>query len=478
MMLLNAMFAVASMFSDDPRDKQDASSFFARAKLILDETYYVSTIPSIQALLLMAHHQASHGIFSGVNLHLAIAYQMAHDLGLYRQETVSDDLEQNVIKNRLWWSLYIHDRHVNSAQGRPANFRQDEFSVKEPSDDWVTEIIGEETAGPQQETERVISCRLLWTVKLMKIMGTVVSTMYSIEADTNPQHRMALIRTQVPELHNSLISWFLELPKELAYEPFTSPPSNQPTSLPTAILHMMYYNCLITLHAPYFIGGSSNNMDYDSVVSTSVSICISAANNTGQILDSLTLHGQLVGLSVFMLPCIMRAGLAFISYQAIPTATAQKVALMGIYRFVRISLDLVKYCSTAEVLASTLIELSANQPDLQQQDTVAPPDAELDRNIDPLAILSEPNSAHLKAIYDSSIRAKASMEGFGPTIFSMQLRHPSLDFSTLLAYDGVRLDTAAEFGTTWQTQVKKAIAIAATAFGGSDPREEHGQPSE
>ena len=47
MMLLNAMFAVACMRSDDPTVKQDAAKYFGRAKLILDETYHVSTITTI-----------------------------------------------------------------------------------------------------------------------------------------------------------------------------------------------------------------------------------------------------------------------------------------------------------------------------------------------------------------------------------------------------------------------------------------------
>ncbi|KAF9948440.1 hypothetical protein BGZ72_009659, partial [Mortierella alpina] len=37
-MLLNAIFAVACLYSDDPTARKDAAKYFGRAKLILDET--------------------------------------------------------------------------------------------------------------------------------------------------------------------------------------------------------------------------------------------------------------------------------------------------------------------------------------------------------------------------------------------------------------------------------------------------------
>ncbi|KAF9955216.1 hypothetical protein BGZ72_003943 [Mortierella alpina] len=77
LILLNAMFSVGCMYSDDPLVKQAAVKYFGRAKLILDETFHVPTISTIQALLLMAHHQGAHGSYAASYVYPGIAYRMA-----------------------------------------------------------------------------------------------------------------------------------------------------------------------------------------------------------------------------------------------------------------------------------------------------------------------------------------------------------------------------------------------------------------
>ena len=76
-MLLNAIFSVACLCSDDATVKQDAAKYFGRAKLILDETYHVSNVSTIQALLIMSHYQSAHAASSASYVYSGIAYRMA-----------------------------------------------------------------------------------------------------------------------------------------------------------------------------------------------------------------------------------------------------------------------------------------------------------------------------------------------------------------------------------------------------------------
>lgn len=82
-LILNAIFCNACWYSDDPAVKQDSTKYFNRAKIILDETYHVSRVSTVQALLLMSHHQYAVGNYSGGWLYTGMATRIAHvSLGL------------------------------------------------------------------------------------------------------------------------------------------------------------------------------------------------------------------------------------------------------------------------------------------------------------------------------------------------------------------------------------------------------------
>lgn len=77
-LILNAIFCNACWYSDDPVVRQDSTKFFNRAKIILDETYHVSRVSTVQALLLMSHHQYAVGNYSGGWLYTGMATRIAH----------------------------------------------------------------------------------------------------------------------------------------------------------------------------------------------------------------------------------------------------------------------------------------------------------------------------------------------------------------------------------------------------------------
>jgi len=77
-LLLNAIFCNACWYSDDPEVKLQSTKYFSRAKIILDETYHVSQLSTIQALLMMAHHQHAVGNYSGGWLYHGMAIRIGH----------------------------------------------------------------------------------------------------------------------------------------------------------------------------------------------------------------------------------------------------------------------------------------------------------------------------------------------------------------------------------------------------------------
>ncbi|KAF9120876.1 hypothetical protein BGX30_002914, partial [Mortierella sp. GBA39] len=220
-LILNAIFCNACWYSDDPLIKQDSTKYFNRAKIILDETYHVSRISTIQALLLMSHHQHAVGNYSGGWLYTGMATRIAHDIGLHRQDFQVNEPIEAEIRKRVWWAVYLADRLGAGILGRPLNIRDKEYNVEMPSDDWIPAVGGDNAVEYPFEPERVVSIRLLWTVKLFIQMGKVLNTMHCIEAEINGAFLADISKTQLPQLHNSLTSWFLSLPNELMYTPYT-----------------------------------------------------------------------------------------------------------------------------------------------------------------------------------------------------------------------------------------------------------------
>ncbi|KAF9987405.1 hypothetical protein BGZ75_000667 [Mortierella antarctica] len=468
-MLLNAIFSAACMYSDDPTVKQDATKYFGRAKIIMDEVAHISSLTNIQALMLMAHHRHAHGSFSGGWLYSGMAIRMAIDMGLHRQDRKSVDVEQSVITNRVWSALYIYDRVSSAVGGRHISLRDDEFSVMDPSDRWIAEVIGDDPGEPQFETEKTISCRLLWTVKLSRILGKVLGTMFSIVTETSDSSLAKLSATEVPQLHNTLTSWFMELPKELEYQPYgPSPTPDQPSSHPTALMHMIYYISLIMVHRPYLRPLRTSTIDA-TVVKSSRSICNSAAGNVVHILESLMLHGQLEDSSFFTASCYMSAGMVFIHGIITSPPETRRSALVGATKAARAGLELLKTYPAAETLLASASDILGTQPDPEQdQDKIPDPQ----KITDPAAVFAQFPSFSFMSIYDDSKMAKSSIEGFEP-VPSIRLRHPSLDFcAPLTGSSDIKDQDTTKGGDAWKTQLAYAIAVAATAFGAPDPRQD------
>ncbi|CAO3566688.1 unnamed protein product [Mortierella alpina] len=364
-------------------------------------------------------------------------------------------------------SALVGALHTGTARiGNMRTASKSDFSVKDPSDDWIPQVIGEEdTVDPQFESERLISCRLLWTVKLARILGKIMDTVYSVKADSSARYRAKLFKAQVPRLHNALTSWLLDLPKELAYEAYPSlaPSSDQPSPYPTALMHMLCHFSSIALHVPYF-RDLDDSTAHDTTVATATSVYVAAANNIGHILDTLMLHGHLRDSTLFTISYIIYSNKVFLQYATIEAAAARRTVLLGLGRVMRITLELIKTYPGAEVILSSCCDHLSQLGQGEDMTLNGAPDTHEESH--PSRVLAQPNSAHLKDIYNASRNAESGMDGSEPAR-SMHLRHPSLKFSAPLRNEGV----FGEASASYQRQVESAIAIAATAFGAPDPRQ-------
>ncbi|KAF9930051.1 hypothetical protein BGZ67_006007 [Mortierella alpina] len=465
-LLLNAIFCNACWFSDDPTIKQDAVKYFSRAKIILDETYHVSSVSIVQSLVLMSHHQFAQGNYSGGWLYTGMAIRIAHEIGLHRQDISTNMPEQGEVRKRVWWALYLCDRFGSSMLGRPLSINDEDFSVQMPSDDWIPKVFGEDIVEYPFEPETVISFRLFWTVKLIIKMGEVLNTMYSIGAETDDALLAELSKTQLPQLHNSLTSWFLALPKELMYTPYATDGDAAPSS-PTALMHMIYYNCLTMLHRPYLRSFEPTTID-SNFLDSSRSICTAAATNVCHIIDSLLQNGQLRGASHYSAACLLSAGTVHIHNALVPTPGTLETTRAGIIKTLRAAQELIKTFPAVEALMAAGLDVIASNLGPEQSDTDGSA-SDIFSSVAPYLDLARLQSVSINSIYETARFTKLNKEGpvFPPTV---QLHHPYGNFSMLLQ-DSARDQSALDMSTVWQNQISAAVAMAASNFGGADPRQ-------
>lgn len=94
-LLLNALFFSVSKFSDRPEVYENdinvaGGRFLGRVKELLGDALDHSSIPTIQAMLLLSTSLFSMGKYSAAWLYLGIAIRMIFDMGKPASVTVSD----------------------------------------------------------------------------------------------------------------------------------------------------------------------------------------------------------------------------------------------------------------------------------------------------------------------------------------------------------------------------------------------------
>lgn len=85
---------------------------------MLRDEFDNATIPTIQALLLLAgHQQGSRNSISW--LYSGLAIRLAQDMGLHRDSAKWNlDDRQSEIRRRVWWACFLVDRFTSAALGR------------------------------------------------------------------------------------------------------------------------------------------------------------------------------------------------------------------------------------------------------------------------------------------------------------------------------------------------------------------------
>ncbi|ORX81705.1 hypothetical protein K493DRAFT_320594 [Basidiobolus meristosporus CBS 931.73] len=253
-LLLNSIFALASNLSREREwlHKENArfEVFYSRAKQLLNESYDVTSLSNVQALVLLSIcFRITHGgikswIYSGM------AIRLAEDLGLHRNpdswQTQRLSSEVRETRKRVWWACYILDRTASASMGRPLCIDDRHCDTNYPTIPQVEldspQVMSDPEAGYCMKV-------FVQSVKLYEIIGSILNNIYAIRGTSteNPIRSESILL----ELDSALHTWQVSLPSSMKYEPSEYFAGIPPAAPLVAYIHILYHNALILLHRPY-----------------------------------------------------------------------------------------------------------------------------------------------------------------------------------------------------------------------------------
>ena len=209
--VLNMVFAHACQFGDafvDDDTRSVASTYVRRSRcLILCHVFKLSSIETVQSLLLMCYYlQGTVELNECWNL-LGIMTRTAISLGLHLTPTV-DSLKpiEKEVRKRVWWGCFVIDQSLSMKFGRPPTLRAQDNNVELPlevDDQYITH----DCVSPRQPTgSPSVMSFFTASIKLSYIICSMLKSMYLGKAGARRDHIDNALQIPVSGHHSILSS--------------------------------------------------------------------------------------------------------------------------------------------------------------------------------------------------------------------------------------------------------------------------------
>ncbi|KAG0357252.1 hypothetical protein BGX24_006249 [Mortierella sp. AD032] len=184
------------------------------------------------------------------------------------------------------------------------------------------------------------------------------------------------------------------------------------------------------------------------------------------------LHGQLRDTCYYGMACLLAAGTVHVHNAISPTPSNRETTRAGLSKTVKAAHELVKTFPVAESLIAVALDVFASQTTSIPTEMAAS-FIDISTFVAPFIDMSQLASTSIGNIYEAARLAKLAKDGPGPAP-SIQLRHPYGNFSMPLPEQSSD-QSSINLSSMWQSQISTAVAMAAIAFGGTDPQQEDQQ---
>ncbi|KZW03958.1 hypothetical protein EXIGLDRAFT_715981 [Exidia glandulosa HHB12029] len=252
-----AVFACAARFVDDPRLTEGVTAeeggvgmiYYERAMILyyIGNTQGNTQLAQVQAFVLLASFLCSVNCLPQAWLMVGQAVRTAQDLGLHRSpRQLRLKLVKKELRRKVWWSVYVLDRMLAVALGRPLGIEDIDCDVELPlaiDDDGLRAYFDHEE--DMREAAPTLMTGFIALINLTKKAGLILRTVYGLHncKDNMSPEELAAVQTQIDVFDADLTRWCTELPPA-----FKSNPVGAQQVTMGAVLCSSYYAVLITLH--------------------------------------------------------------------------------------------------------------------------------------------------------------------------------------------------------------------------------------
>lgn len=250
-LMLYAICGIAALSREVPKEvlsviKMTLHGMFKNVDILSN-----SNINNVKSLLIMSLHSDIHGTTAvqAGSRHwnrVGSAVRMAQDLGLHRDASKRDDVDDDAFfleqKRRIWGCCVTADRCVSISLGHPLAIDLTDCDVRLPSPFEILRYPNDLPAVPGSERPFAFNTEML---KLSILFGRVMKTIYS------PTGLVKTTDEEIVGLLSDIDRWKDNLPAALQFRGAKESPA------PAGILHVSY-SCLMHLFFRVFMRISYN----------------------------------------------------------------------------------------------------------------------------------------------------------------------------------------------------------------------------
>ncbi|WVQ95649.1 hypothetical protein IAU59_002747 [Kwoniella sp. CBS 9459] len=209
--------SLGARFSPGCKDpNQAAAPFIAKAQQLVIPLLHLPTHDVATGLLYLAWGNYGQSSESGLWQYSGMAIRMVIDLGIHEVSELYESQAHMVRTRLLFWSLFITDRVVAFATGRPASIPEDIVEIPLPADE---DFFPDPARNlPEHSPEEVEPVPFVQLVKLMIIVGRISNVLNGRRGRAR-----TLVSTSEPlpellaELQVRLVQFYSTLPESLRW---------------------------------------------------------------------------------------------------------------------------------------------------------------------------------------------------------------------------------------------------------------------
>ncbi|KAH7213155.1 hypothetical protein DER44DRAFT_692412, partial [Fusarium oxysporum] len=258
---------------------QRAHDSLEMAKSLVTRVCDEADLDSIRALIVLSLAFHSNGFTNSAYLHIGLAVRIAFSLGLHLDKySTKSGVVSQAHARRLWWTLYLVDQDLSLALGKPGmNSPPNETSWKPP-------LPSEFVVSPGSHTPNGY---LEQCIRLAQITQSIRQNLYD-----GPVHGgQKLSNTHFNDAMAALQSWLDHVPPHLHLSPSISLSYRRSVSL----LHLRYWSAMMLVTKPFLLCNLLQGIEHVEsakrpIFATLAKTCVSAAESTFEILETMVLH--------------------------------------------------------------------------------------------------------------------------------------------------------------------------------------------